>query len=371
VSLRQKWVSLTSELVTHLMLVIHRAWRLAIEARRKSPAAVAVATEPRQDPITGQLGPRQLDLVDGSEKARETRDAAGPNPRLGRVASGAGVVHKLQNSSRGYGYRISGVATASTVFISYSREDKAFVERLHAALIEAKHSTWVDWQDIPPTAEWLAEVYDAIRRADAFVFVISPDSAVSKTCSLELAHAIEHNKRLIPVLYRAVEPSTLPPRLAAINWIVIDERPAFLEGVNRLVEAIALDLAWLRMHTRLTVRASEWESRGRNPAYLIGGAALAEAESALVLSTEATEPQPTKLQQEYVLASRKGAIRRQGQVLGGVTGALAVATRSRSSPTRNIATPIRSIERPRMPVAWPMNAVPPRSGSRESRQFTI
>ena len=62
------------------------------------------------------------------------------------------------------------------VFISYSRKDKDFVRDLHEALAARERDTWVDWEDIPLTAEWLAEIYAGIEGADAFVFVISPDS---------------------------------------------------------------------------------------------------------------------------------------------------------------------------------------------------
>ena len=44
------------------------------------------------------------------------------------------------------------------VFISYSRKDIAFARLLHEALIENELETWIDWQDIPPIANWLMEV---------------------------------------------------------------------------------------------------------------------------------------------------------------------------------------------------------------------
>ena len=36
---------------------------------------------------------------------------------------------------------------------------------------------WVDWQDIPPTAESLNEVYAGIQTAGAFLFITSSDFA--------------------------------------------------------------------------------------------------------------------------------------------------------------------------------------------------
>jgi hypothetical protein len=82
------------------------------------------------------------------------------------------------------------------VFISYAREDIEFVRRLHEALANQGRDTWVDWEGIPPRAEWLAEIRTAIDSAAGFVFVISPDSIASQVCAAELQHAAERNKRV-------------------------------------------------------------------------------------------------------------------------------------------------------------------------------
>lgn len=44
------------------------------------------------------------------------------------------------------------------VFISYDWKDIAFACLLYEALIENGLVAWIDWQDIPPSANWLAEV---------------------------------------------------------------------------------------------------------------------------------------------------------------------------------------------------------------------
>ena len=41
------------------------------------------------------------------------------------------------------------------VFISYSRRDKDFVGKLREALSARNYEVWVDWEDIPPSTEWL------------------------------------------------------------------------------------------------------------------------------------------------------------------------------------------------------------------------
>jgi hypothetical protein len=81
------------------------------------------------------------------------------------------------------------------VFISYSRKDIAFARILHGALKDRNLDTWIDWEDIPPSADWLAEVYRAIEEADTFVFVVSAASVGSEVCNKEIIHAFNNHKR--------------------------------------------------------------------------------------------------------------------------------------------------------------------------------
>jgi hypothetical protein len=59
------------------------------------------------------------------------------------------------------------------VFMSYSRRDKEFVRRLYDALEEHQRHAWVDWEGIPPSADWMREVFAAIESADVFVLVLT------------------------------------------------------------------------------------------------------------------------------------------------------------------------------------------------------
>jgi len=84
------------------------------------------------------------------------------------------------------------------VFISYSRKDKAFVQVLHQALAESKYDAWIDWQDISPTADWWAEIEGGIEAADAFLFVISPDSVTSKVCNQMVTEGLGQDRAIAP-----------------------------------------------------------------------------------------------------------------------------------------------------------------------------
>jgi WD40 repeat protein len=210
------------------------------------------------------------------------------------------------------------------IFISYSRRDRDFVRKFHDALAKLNREAWIDWEDIPPTAEWLNEIYAGIEGTDNFVFVISPESISSATCQKEIAHASANNKRLIPILHRAVPDHDVPEVLGKINWIFFREADNFESAFASLIEALDTDLNWKRAHTRLLVRAKEWDREAKDGSFLLRGKDLEEAEQWVVQGAE-KEPKPTALQTQYVVAGRRAATRRQRITLGAVTLALAVA----------------------------------------------
>jgi WD40 repeat protein len=213
----------------------------------------------------------------------------------------------------------------SDIFISYSRKDIAFARLLHEALKASELETWIDWQDIPPSADWLAEVYEAIEQADSFVFIISPTSVQSQICEKEIAHAAKNNKRLIPIVIDDIDARLVPSYLAHLNWIFFKEADeAFKSAVEDLITAIQTDQDWVKEHTRLQTRALEWERREKESGYLLRGGDLVEAERWLSQAAE-KDPQPTALQTQYILASRSDATRRQRITMGAILAAFIIA----------------------------------------------
>lgn len=214
---------------------------------------------------------------------------------------------------------------STDVFVSYSRSDQEFVRALVAALAAQEKKAWVDWEAIPPTAEWLAEIHAAIEASDAFLFVISPDSSSSTMCREELAHAEKLGKRIVPVNIRLVDPADLPPALAELQWITFDDGRSFDDSVEELVETLDTDFEWVREHTHWLAKAREWERSGRDRSFLLRGSELRSAESWLTTpGAAAKEPPATPLHNEFVFAGRQAAIRRQRMFVASVATALLV-----------------------------------------------
>ncbi len=209
------------------------------------------------------------------------------------------------------------------MFISYSRADGAFVRELHAFLTGRGKDVWVDWEDIPPASQWEEDIDDSIDAAESFVFVISRNSLASQYSLDELRHAGERGKRIVPIACDGADPAQAPEALRQLNWVwcrTDDERPA---AFAKVLDALDTDLAWAEVHTRLLVRAVEWDER-RDSSLLLRGRDLEDALQQLTANA-GKEPVPTELQREYLFASRRASTRRQRIILGSVSLALVVS----------------------------------------------
>lgn len=200
------------------------------------------------------------------------------------------------------------------VFISYSRKNKDFVLKLHEALNKFGKTDWVDWEDIPPAAPWSEEVKSAIESSDSFIFVISKDSAASSECRLEIENAVKQNKRLIPIVREKVDDKAVHEKLRIPNWIFFCEDDDFESSLAKLISAIDADLEWVKSHTRLLIRANEWESKGKDESFLLQGSDLKDAENWLSHGME-KDPLPNSLQAQYIGASRQHSEHQKGVTL--------------------------------------------------------
>ena len=203
------------------------------------------------------------------------------------------------------------------IFISYSRKDKAFIQTLHQALTQNSYDVWVDWEDIPPSAPWWTEIEAGIEAAHTCIFVISPDSVDSEVCHREIDHAANCHKRLIPIVLRdGSQDQQIHPALAELNWLFFRQSDHFDQAFQTLVKTLNTDLDHVRTHTRLLVRAVEWNKQRRNASYLLQGSDLEAAEQWLIQSGALPDPKPTELQSEYIVASRRSANHRQRILIG-------------------------------------------------------
>ncbi len=196
-------------------------------------------------------------------------------------------------------------------------------------------------------------MHAAIDAADTFAFIISPDSIASEICQLELAHAVQYHKRLVPIVRVEVEAQGIPQALAALNWIFFREHDEFDQAILSLITAIDTDLDWVRAHTRLLLRAKEWGNKDQGTAWVLRGKELEEAEEWLAQGME-KEPRPTTLQSQFIAASWKAerkaseeAQRQAQRIKAGVILTVA-SSKARTDPTLGVLllTELQSFDEP-------------------------
>jgi TIR domain len=249
----------------------------------------------------------------------------------GRLTFCAGGDMAQDMRSKGAGSAGPEKSVKLNVFISYSRQDSAFVDDLQEALAAHGIEAFVDREQIEKGEAWWARITQLITEADTIVFVLSPSSADSKICNDEVAFGEKLNKRFIPIVARELEGRQPPPALARLNYIFFTSDPAvgptrdFGDVVVELVRALETDIPWIREHTRLGAIAARWEARNRPNDLLLRGAELGAAETWLTTRPDKT-PDPTDAHRSLVTLSRRASTRRQRMTVGALLAALIVAT---------------------------------------------
>jgi WD40 repeat protein len=195
---------------------------------------------------------------------------------------------------------------AEDIFISYAHEDTSFANILNLRLTQVGYIVWGDWQ-IPGAHDWREEIQNALEQVNAFIFVVTPNSADSVECHKEADYASQCKKRIIPILYRDIvegDFSKLHPAVAQHQLIKFRSTDDFELSFQILTNAIQTDLDYARIHARLLQKALEWERGNHDESFLIGGKNLAAIRQKLLEHFDA-EPKLSSLQTEFVFTSGK------------------------------------------------------------------
>ena len=220
----------------------------------------------------------------------------------------------------------------SDVFISYSRKNSEFADRLDDALKAAGQAVWIDRREIAPSAAWWETIKSGIDEAHTFVPIITPELLSSPVCTFEMDYALRNNKRIIPLMRHEVVKAETFGNIAAVvptgflaelvgdqdlldmaranfrvvetlNWIFFRDEDNFDAALKQLIAALQIDLHYIQTHTRLLTRAKEWEKTPDDKSLLLTGDSLRAAENWLEFNTEKNPP-PTELQRSYIEASK-------------------------------------------------------------------
>jgi hypothetical protein len=125
------------------------------------------------------------------------------------------------------------------IFISYSHEDKGFVDRLAAQLVHNRVYVWLDRWELHVGDSITSRVEDAITNASALLVILSKSSVESAWCRREINSGLlrELEERRVVVLPVLVDDCTIP--LFLRDKIYADFRTSFDDGLRTVLEATA------------------------------------------------------------------------------------------------------------------------------------
>lgn len=196
------------------------------------------------------------------------------------------------------------------VFIVSSPEDLDFARKLNETLQVQGQSTWFEQESLVLDADYDEEIKAGITASENVAFILSPDALECKKCKPMLDYAFKLNKRILVILYDNHQQVKMPPFLK--DYPLYDfklQDGDFLSNFGRLYRAFESQPEHIREHTRLLVKAKEWEGEGYDDSLLLRGRYLTTAADWLSQADQST-PLPTKLQRQYIEASQALPLRR-------------------------------------------------------------
>jgi hypothetical protein len=117
----------------------------------------------------------------------------------------------------------------SHLFISYSNQDRDFVQRLTRSLAPF-YDIWSDREDLEPGVQWEKHIEEGITGCTVFLVIVSPASNESNWVTRETILAERLRKYRIPVLLEG----DLPFRLLGVQYV--DFRGDYDGGLRDLPE---------------------------------------------------------------------------------------------------------------------------------------
>lgn len=115
------------------------------------------------------------------------------------------------------------------IFMSYSRRELGFVDDLVSKLEGENYRVWLDYRVLIPGTPWKGQIAKGLEDSDTVLLVVSKASIASKYVALEWQHFLETDKRVILLVFEAVD---LPKELEKYEWV--DFRGSYKAGLAEL-----------------------------------------------------------------------------------------------------------------------------------------
>ena len=184
------------------------------------------------------------------------------------------------------------------VFISYGRRhSKEFAIKLREALIQKGYSVWLDKENIAIAVDFQKKIYEGVRHACNFCYVLSPHSVHSEYCFKELNKALELKKKIIPIhhLDMGNNEADIPEVVQRLNWLMFEDKNRFSAAFEQLTNTLEQSKLLMYPHCELLLSASQWQAELKSNDLLLYGNDLDKARLWLkdILQSPELEVSPT------------------------------------------------------------------------------
>jgi TIR domain len=202
------------------------------------------------------------------------------------------------------------------VFVSYAQVDRECALTIVAHLETCGVSVWVAPRDVQPSADWAAEIIDAIASTRLMVLVFSAASNESAQVRREVERAVHRQRPILPFRVEDVLPTkgmeyflssqhwldAFPPPLAPHYERLCEQVTGILRGTHP-VETTTQHL--FSRETLQTLQVNLAEHIGPIASYLVGRAAATAVNRDELVNALATEIDSPVAQRQFIESSHK------------------------------------------------------------------
>jgi len=148
------------------------------------------------------------------------------------------------------------------IFISYSRRDKETVDHIVEAMGNTGLDVWIDREDIKAGNQWRVQIVEAIDTCDAFVLMLSPNSAASDNVRREIDLAQDPKLKIFAIMLEPVKlPAEIRNQLAGLQFIDVPKL-GFEKAVSQLIDTVNRHVAELKPVEEEKTRQAELVIQG-------------------------------------------------------------------------------------------------------------
>ncbi|MGD2047966.1 MAG: toll/interleukin-1 receptor domain-containing protein [Chloroflexota bacterium] len=122
------------------------------------------------------------------------------------------------------------------IFLSYSRKNAQFRDRLVKDLQAAGFTVWTDKDLEPGTPSWTESIEQEIEVANCMIVLLSPSAKKSQWVRREVQYSQHHRKTIIPALIEGEQDSAVPIELE--GYQLVDLRFQYSENLLVLKTAL-------------------------------------------------------------------------------------------------------------------------------------